>query len=229
MKHPTSYSFCIVALLLAAASLTGFGRPVDFGEVSLWVRAHDSESSIRGEVSRRKLMRPLTAQQETTLKSQGASDSLIQSLRNTGNLASKDEVAALEAPHPAAHDKSEVGASEHGARVTVMNVAFGHSINLSQWGGADYDIAFYSYRVAGEDHIQPAIVDPVRTGTDVSRTIPLVSEDEAFASSRFPTNQTRNWRYTPYDARGDLKDDRFNFSDSVATSSHSFSRLLHID
>ncbi|MFL6513419.1 MAG: hypothetical protein ACJ8M1_00170 [Chthoniobacterales bacterium] len=229
MKHPTIYSFCLAALFIAVASSTGFARPVDFGEVSLWVRAHDSESSIRDEVSRRKLMHPLTAQQETTLKSQGASDSLVQSLRNTGNLAPKDEVASLEATRPAAHDKDQTGGSERGARVTVMNVAFGHSINLSQWGGADYDIAFYSYRVAGEDHIQPAIVDNVRTGTDVSRTIPLISEDEAFTSSWFPTNETRNWRYTPYSARADLRDNRFNFSDSVAVSSRSFSRPLQID
>jgi hypothetical protein len=110
-----------------------------------------------------------------------------------------------------------------------MNVAFGRSINLSQWGGSDYEIAFYSYRVAGEDYIQPAMIDPVRTGTDVSRTIPLLSEDETFTRDRFPTNETRNWRFTPYDSRGDLRDNRFNFSDSVAVSSRSFSRPLYID
>jgi hypothetical protein len=230
MKHPTLRSFCLAAVIVAAGSLSGFSRPIDFNEVSLWIRAHDNEASIRDEVSRRKLMHPLTPQQESTLKSQGASDSLVQSLRNANNVASKEEVAAVEATHSQAKSaRTESPSSERGARVTIMNVAFGHSINLSQWGGADYEIAFYSYRVAGEDHIQPAIVDPVRTGTDVSRTIPLISEDEAFTRDRFPTNQTRNWRYTPYDARGDLKDDRFNFSDSVAISSHSFARPLHID
>ena len=69
----------------------------------------------------------------------------------------------------------------------------------------------------------------MRTGTDVSRTIPLISEGETFSRDRFPTNETRNWRFTPYDARGDLRDDRFNFSDSVAVSSRSFSRPLQID
>ena len=228
MKRPTIYSFCLMVALYVVGAVSLLARPIDFGEISLWVRAHDSEASIRDEVSRRKLMHPLTAQQEATLKSQGASDSLIQSLRNTSTVASKDEVAALEAARPVSRaEKAEAGPT--GPRVAVMNVAFGHSINLSQWGGADYDIAFYSYRVAGEDHIQPAIVDNIRTGTDVSRTIPLVSEREAFSNWRFPINETRNWRYTPYDGSGDLRDDRFSFSDSVAVSSRSHSRLLQID
>lgn len=229
MKHPTIYGFCC-AILLAAAPLTGFARPVDFSEVSLWVRAHQSEADIKQDVARRKLMRPLTSQQESTLKSQGASDSLIESLRNSSNVASKEEASAIESTRAG----NKAGAADdmarnHGPQVRIMNVAFGHSINLSQWGGADYEIAFYSYRVAGEDHVTPAIIDPVRTGTDVARTIPLISEEETFTRDRFPTNETRNWRYTPYDGRGDLRDDRLNFSDSVATSSHSFSRMLQID
>jgi len=231
MKLPTIYSFCLSLLLLAAGALTASARPIDYSEVSLLVRSHESDADIKDEVARRKLMHPLTAQQEATLKSQGASDSLIQSLHNANNLASKEEVASIEAAQ--AHAKAEAAehaaAAEHAPRVTIMNVAFGHSINLSEWGGADYEIAFYSYRVAGEDYIQPAIVDPVRTGTDISRTIPLISEEETFTRDRFPINETRNWRFTPYDARGDLKDNRFNFSDSVATSSRSFSRILYID
>lgn len=230
MKHPTIYSALAVAGLLLAGVLTSFARPIDFSEISLLVRAHESESDIRDEVSQRKLMHPLTSQQEGTLKAQGASDSLIQSLRNSNNVASKEEAAAVEA----AHTQAIAGAGREegvhrGPRVSIMNVAFGHSINLSQWGGADYEIAFYSYRVAGEDYIQPAIIDTVRTGTDVSRTIPLISEGEAFTQDRFPTNQTRNWRFTPYDSRGDLRDNRLNFSDSVAISSNAFSRLLQID
>ena len=229
MKHPTNYGLCVAALLLAAFAPGTFGRPIDFSEVSLLVRAHESEASIREEVATRKLMHPLTPQQESTLKTQGASDSLIQALRNSNVVASKDEVAAIEASHAARQAAKEEALAHHGPRVTVMNVAFGHSINLSQWGGSDYDIAFYSYRDAGEDFIEPAIVDNVRTGTDVARTIPLLSEGETFVQDRFPTNEVRNWRYTPYDGRGDLKDGRFNFSDSVATSSHAFSRTLHID
>ena len=36
-------------------------------------------------------------------------------------------------------------------------------------------------------------------------------------------------RFTAYDSRRDLKDDRFNFSDTVSVSSHFVSRPLAID
>ena len=123
----------------------------------------------------------------------------------------------------------------HYPRVDVFNVAFGHPINLSRWGGLDYEIAFYSYRFAGEDHIQPALIDNVGTRTVVSRSIPLLSEGEAFTSDWFPTNGVRNWRFTPYngvdyDNRGDFRDARsINFSDSVAASSRSVSRPVAVD
>lgn len=228
MKHPIVYSFLVALILFLVGIATSFARPIDFNEVSLLVRARESESSIKDEVSRRKLLHSLTPQQESTLKSQGASESLIQSLRSS-NVASKEEAAAFEASRQKAAAKPRDAAAPNGPSVVIFNVAFGHPINLSQWGGADYEIAFYSYRIAGEDHIEAAMIDNVRTGTDVARNVTLISEGEVFARDWFPTNATRNWRYTPYDARGDLKDGRFNFSDSVALSSRSFARPLTID
>jgi hypothetical protein len=229
MKRPIFYSLSI--LIAAAVFLPGQlpARPLDFNEVSLLVRVRESETSIKDEVSRRKLMRPLTSQQETTLKAQGASDSLVQSLRSSSFVASKEEVAALESRDHQAAALGHEERSSHKPHVHVFNLAFGHPINLSQWGGADYEIAFYSYRNAGEDYVEPAMIDNVRTGTDVSRQLPLISEGEAFTRDFYPTNEVRNWRFTPYDARADLRDDRFNFSDSVAISSHSFARPMHID
>ena len=231
MKHLAFYSLSVLSAGLLVLPTIASARPLDFKEISLLVRARESESSIRDEVAHRKLMHPLTAQQESTLKAQGASDSLLQSLRNTNIVAAKEEVDAVEArDHRAAAAAllPEVSSAPR-QQVHVFNVAFGHPVNLSEYGGADYEIAFYSYRVAGEDHILPAMIDTVRTGTDVARNIPLVSEGEAFSSGFFPTNEVRNWRFTPYDARGDLRDDRFNFSDSVAVSSHSFARPMQID
>src|SRR5882724_7895130 len=170
MKHPTSYSLSIAALSLLLWVNPALARPIDFNEVSLFVRAHESEASIKDEVASRKLMHPLTPQQESTLKAQGASDSLIQSLRNSSWIASKDDVAAIESRDRQIrlHPREEAPANQ---RVFVFNVAFGHPINLSQWGGADYEIAFYSYRFAGEDYIEPALIDNVRTGTDVARNV----------------------------------------------------------
>ena len=99
-------------------------------------------------------------------------------------VASKDEVAAAEAAPGAGMPllrPSRCRPRDSHGHVTVFDVAFGHPINLSQWGGLDYEIAFYSYRFAGEDHIQPALIDKVGTRTVVSRNLShYVSEDETF-------------------------------------------------
>lgn len=230
MNLPVRYrTFALFALLLAAATQL-YARPVGFNEISLLVRCRESESFIRDEVAQRKLQHALSTQQEATLKTQGASDSLVQTLRNSNLLASKEEAEAADAlDRRRAAPPAEEHASHRKPHVRVFNIAFGQPINLSEYGGADYEIAFYSYRVAGEDLVEPAMIDNIRTGTDVSRSIPLISESETFTQWFYPTNEVRNWRFTPYTARRDLKDNRFNFSDSVATSSHSFSRPLPID
>ena len=123
MKRPTSYSLSFAALLLLFWVNPALARPIDFNEVSLLVRAHESEASIKDEVGTRKLMHPLTPQQESTLKAQGASDSLIQSLRNSSWVASKDEVAAIESRDRQIrlHPREEASANQ---RVFVFNVAF---------------------------------------------------------------------------------------------------------
>jgi len=244
MKRPTFYgSFIAVAVLLLSVGQT-FARPIGFSEISLMVRMHESDASIKDEVTQRRLLHALTGPQESLLKSQGASDSLVQSLRSSNLIASKEEVAAAEAATAAAKqlapsNEAQPGHQHHGQNIHVFDVACGHSINLSQWGGLDYEIAFYSYRFAGEDHIQPAIIDQVGTRTDVSRIVPSgsTSEGELLTEDWYPTNGVRNWRYTPYNGaggtlyngRGDFRDTRMNFSDSVAVSSHSVSRPLAID
>jgi hypothetical protein len=231
MNNPARYSVLILAALLFGSPLAG-ARPLDFKELSLLVRAHESETSIKDEVGRRKLMQPLTSQQETTLKTQGASESLISSLRSLDVVASKQEAAAAERSAAAALAPAN-GVDDmrrhHGPHVHVFNVAFGQPINLSEWGGLDYEIGFYSYRFAGENHVQATFVDPIGTRTVVSRTLPLLGESEVVSQDWFPTNAVRSWRYTPYDARGDVRDSRFNFSDSVAITSYSVTRPTHID
>jgi hypothetical protein len=231
MNRPAHYRIVALLVSLLAFGTQLYARPINFSELSLLIRFHESEGSIRQEAAERKLQHPLTGQQESTLKAQGASDSLVQALRSSSLVASKEEAEAADAldRRTAAAQVGEPAPHHHQPHVRVFNIAYGQPINLSEFGGADYEIAFYSYRVAGEDLVEPAMVDNIRTGTDVSRTIPLVSEGETFTQSFYPTNEVRNWRFTPYTARRDLKDNRFNFSDSVATSSHSFSRPLPID
>src|SRR6266481_7440601 len=96
MKSPTSYRLLIVAAALFAASQLS-ARPIGFSELSLMVRMHESENDIKNDVAERKLLHGLTQPQEGILKSQGASDSLIQSLRDSKLVVSKDESAAIEA------------------------------------------------------------------------------------------------------------------------------------
>jgi hypothetical protein len=214
-------------------------RPIDFSEVSLLVRAHEPESSIINDVSQRRLVHSLTSQQENTLKSQGASNSLVQSLRNSSFVLSKEDAAAFDtqrdqqakAAKVSKDSSNEWDASQN---IRVFDVALGHPINLSQWGGYDYELAFYAYRCAGEDIVEPAFIDNVRTGTTVYRNIREASESEAFSSDsyrrqRFMPYDNDTHRFTPYDGRRDLKDDRFNFRDTVSVSSYAASRPLAID
>jgi len=241
MKNPTYYRLLILAISLLIANQLR-ARPIGFSELSLMVRMHESESSIKNEVAQRKLLHGLTQPQEGILKSQGASDSLIKSLRDSNLVASKEEAAAAEsaAARESSAPSAEIRPGNHYPNVEVFDVAFGHPINLSRHGlrGLDYEIAFYSYRFAGEDHIQPAFIDDVGTRTVVYKTTPLSSEGETFTADWYPTNGVRNWRYTPYDGsggtllagRGDFRDTRsINFSDSVAVSSRSVSRPIAID
>jgi hypothetical protein len=239
MKRPAGYRLLIAAIALFLANQLS-ARPIGFSEISLMVRMHESEASIKNEAADRKLLHQLTQPQEGILKSQGASDSLIKSLRDSNLVASKEEAASVEtaAASGSSGPSSGIHPAGHHRHVFVFDVAFGHPINLSQWGGLDYEIAFYSYRFAGEDHIQPALIDNVGTRTVVYRSIPLQSEGEVFTEDSYPTNGVRNWRYTPYNGsggtlyngRGDFRDTRsINFSDSVAVGSYSVSRSVAID
>jgi len=139
-------------LVTAIAVLTGsfvcFGAPVNFNEVSLWVRAKETDKTILREVGERKLARALTPQQESTLKSQGASDSLVQSLRSSAMISSSTDVASPEtkAPGPKTSPAAEVDRDNAPETLAVFDVTAGHAINLSQWGGPDYEFAFNIYR-----------------------------------------------------------------------------------
>src|SRR5260370_16306038 len=100
MKHPTDYRLLILAASVFLASQLS-ARPIGFSELSLMVRMHESETSIKNDVAERKLLHGLTQPQEGILKSQGASDSLIKSLRASNLVASKEQAPPAEsAAHP---------------------------------------------------------------------------------------------------------------------------------
>jgi hypothetical protein len=218
----------VTAITVLAGAVSALAAPVNFNEVSLWVRAKDSDKTILNELKERKLAKPLTPQQETTLKSQGASDSLVQSLRNSALVASPTEVAATEtkapAPKVAPATESDRDTASDNPQVYVFEVAAGHPLNLSQWGGPDYEFAFNIYRYAGENIVEPVLVDTARTYTDVAHYVGVLPTGPRTAVPQFRSNR----HLIPY-LNGDLKDDTHYIGDYIAVSSHSTSRGMSID
>jgi hypothetical protein len=226
MKPYTTKNLMLTIFLVLAAAMAVTAAPVNFSEVSLWVRARETDQSIVREVGQRKLARALTPQQEATLKSQGASDSLVQSLRSPNVLASPTDVAASETksqPPQMTQPSHEMAPDSESDNLYIFEVSAGHPINFSQWGGPDYEFAFNIFRFAGEDVVEPVIVDTVRTYTDVATYIGPLSNGPRSAQPHF-----RSERLTPY-LGGDLKDDTYMIGDYTTAVSHSVSRGMSID
>src|SRR5438094_10516677 len=128
MKHPIDYRLLILAASVFLASELS-ARPIGFSELSLMVRMHESETSIKNDVAERKLLHGLTQPQEGILKSQGASDALIKSLRDSNLVASKEEAAAAEsANRESGAPSADIRPADHHRHVMVFDVAFGHPI-----------------------------------------------------------------------------------------------------
>ena len=117
----------------------------------------------------------------------------------------------------------EMAADSAADNLRIFEVSFGHPINLSQWGGPDYEFAFNLFRFAGEDIVEPVVVDTVRTSTDVATYI-----GPRGTGSRTTQPYFRSDRFTPY-LGGDLKDDSYMIGDYTSAVSHSVFRGMSID
>ena len=221
----TTKNLMFTMFIVLATAMAVTAAPVNFSEVSLWVRARETDQSIVREVSQRKLTRALTPQQEATLKSQGASDSLVQSLRSPNLIAAPGDVAASEVKSqpPRTPQSQEMAADSEADSLHIFEVSSGHPINLSQWGGPDCEFAFNIFRFAGENVVEPVIVDTVRTYTDVATYIGPLGTGPRTTQPYF-----RSERFTPY-LGGDLKDDSYMIGDYISAVSHSVSRGMSID
>lgn len=227
MKTPFHASLTICFFIAAIGLGKVSAAPVDYREVSLLVRAHEKEATIVDAVTQRKLLRLLTPEQEKILKAQGATDSLLRTLHNPSLALSADDAAAFEAAREQKlklqdRETPDQTDDDQGA-VRIFDVAFGHPINLGEWGGADYEFAFYSHRFAGEDVIEPVLIDNSRTFTDEA----LYVGPQAIPRSGFARHR-REQRFTPY-LGGDLKDEGFQIGPYAATSAHFVSRRMKID
>ncbi|HSH37561.1 MAG TPA: hypothetical protein VK993_02145 [Chthoniobacterales bacterium] len=199
----------IACTLLATSALA---EPIDFSEVSLLVRAREAEASIRQEVTRRKLVRPLTPQQENTLRAQGATDSLIQALRASTVHLSQADAAAFDARRDQARNPSRDDAPRSASfrnassgrdDVHIFDVSPGHPINLSQWGGPDYEFAFRAPTRFDEGREDAVMIDNVGSYTHVA----------TYLGAGRPDDSTTIF-------------DRRNY---VSIMDHSFTRGLRID
>ncbi|MEN3370440.1 MAG: hypothetical protein V7609_2583 [Verrucomicrobiota bacterium] len=223
--QPTKILLVTVFLVFGTA-MAITAAPVNFSEVSLWVRARETDQSIVREISQRKLTKALTPQEETTLKSQGASDSLIQSLRKPALIAAPETAVKADAKSqpPKMQPPAETVTDSAADNVQVFEVSAGQPINLSQWGGPDYEFAFNVFRFAGENVVEPVMVDTVRTYTDVAHYVGVLGTGPR-TTQRFYRGAGR---LIPY-LGGDLKDDTHMIGDYIAVSSHSASRAMSID
>ena len=169
-----AWQISAVVILSGLGALTASARPIEFSEVSLLVRSHESNPDILDQVRTRKLLHTLSTQQEDLLKQQGASDDLIRGLRDSRFALSASEANAfgMEEQRIAAHRHDARESHEENAsmpeNIHVFDVSYGHAINLSQWGGPDYDVVFKCRRFAGEDVIEPYLTDNVRSYVDTA-------------------------------------------------------------
>ena len=212
MRSPLRKLLPICCIAGALFTTTAIAEPIEYSEVSLLVRARESEPSIIQQVSRRKLVRPLTPQQENTLRTQGAGESLIQALRGSAVLLAQTDAAAYESRRDAGRGETGTSGSRMAAGrnsgepaddVHVFEVSVGHPVNLSQWGGPDYEFAFNAKTRLDEGREDAVMIDNTRSFTHVA----------TYLGAGRPDDST-----TVFDRR--------NY---VSVADHSFTRGLRID
>src|ERR1700744_3525571 len=92
-------SLFILVLGLGVATLLHASEPVTFQELSLMIRTGESPQEIMNDVSRRKLLKPLAANEVEALQASGASPALLTALQNANLAASPDQIAAYRVHH----------------------------------------------------------------------------------------------------------------------------------
>ena len=163
MKPHKLQTAAILSLFALFAAASASARPLEFSEVSLLVRAHESDSSISQIASQRKLLRPLTAQQESILRAQGASGSLIRSLHHNDVVLSPAAAALYEnSTSPADSRFKEDAMSGRRQNVQIVDVSVDQPLNLSAWGGPDIEFAFRAPEIVDTGRSEVEIIDSTR-------------------------------------------------------------------
>lgn len=203
--------FTVSSIAAGFLASTAFAEPIEFSEVSLLVRARENEGTIVQEVQRRKLVHALTPQQESTLKAQGARDSLIAALRGTALVLPAAEATAFEARREQASRGARASSNAPGGAagssgnddVKVFEVSAGHPVNLSQWGGPDYEFSFRGRTLLDDHGDDGVMVDTTRSFTHTATYLG--------------------------DGRADDRTTAYSRSNYVSIMDHAFTRGLRID
>lgn len=96
MNHPRFGLAALSALLLLASPALAVD-PVSFPEISVRLKAGDSSGAIVNDIRHRQILKPLTAQQLTALRSLGATALLLSEVQRTENIAPAEVAQAVEA------------------------------------------------------------------------------------------------------------------------------------
>jgi hypothetical protein len=86
-----------IGVIVLGLAFTSQAAPVTFKEISMLLRNGEKQQFIFSEAEKRKLLQPLSPQEEAVLKSMGATPALLDALRSPILLAPPDAVAAYNA------------------------------------------------------------------------------------------------------------------------------------
>jgi hypothetical protein len=91
----------ITLLGLLSLTATHAADPITFQEISLLLRTGENQQTILNDATQRKLLQPLTAEQEVALRAAGATPALLTALHAPELLATPEAVATYRAHHQA--------------------------------------------------------------------------------------------------------------------------------
>jgi hypothetical protein len=177
------------ALLWLASILPVPADPVTFKEVSLLVRMKETPEQIVGQVSKRKLIQPLTQAELGTLRSQGATEALLQTLQDPrfflsakeADLFNRRKAAQLAVAKQDEENFAQASAAKATAEAATANdqstdfkyakeaIERGKPLSLSRFRGPDIDLfmknrdSFYGIEIVknnGSAPIPRAVVVP---------------------------------------------------------------------
>ena len=183
------FPFIAGALLWVSTTVAALGDPVTFKEVSLLVRMKESPAEIGNQVTRRKLSAPLTAQEIETLRTQGASEQVIQIVQDPRNHLSAEAAAQFQRAKAAAIAAAQQNAAAQLEQQTPSpppipaapgaddrntelkyakeSIQWGKPLNLAKYGGSDTDVyvktrsgKFYTVDIGSNDRKIPAALPP---------------------------------------------------------------------